>query len=53
MCFFLSVLTKWLQKIGARGIQKRAEFLYSYLLPLEWDPYLSFYRLKEASYPIE
>ena len=47
------LLTKWLQKIGARGIQKRAEFLFSYSSLFKWDPYLLFYRLKEGSYSDE
>jgi hypothetical protein len=47
------LLTKWLQKIGAKGIQKGVEFLCYYLPPLKWDPYLFFYRLEEGSYPIE
>jgi hypothetical protein len=47
------LLTKWLQNIGATGIQKKAEFLYSYFSLLKWDPYLLFYRIKEGSYPVE
>jgi hypothetical protein len=44
---------KMVANLGARGIQKRAEFLCYYFLLFKWDPYLFFYRLKEGSYPVE